>query len=60
MWNYLFLHDILKDFVTFCEVLASRSVLGKYGAGATEQDKSLLLQAVASIGTGAAAMIPIR
>ena len=32
--------------------------LGKYGAGATEQDKAALLSAVANIGTDAAAIIP--
>ena len=58
MWNYLFRNYILKDFVTFCEVFGQPLRLGKYGAGATEQDKSLLLQAVANIGTDAAAIIP--
>ena len=58
MWNYLFRNYILKDYVTFCEVFGQPLRLGKYGAGATEQDKSLLLQAVANIGTDAAAIIP--
>ena len=58
MWNYLFRNYILKDLVTFCEVFGQPLRLGKYGAGATEQDKSLLLQAVANIGTDAAAIIP--
>ncbi len=58
MWNYLFRNYILKDFVTFCEVFGQPLRLGKYGPGATENDKSLLLQAVANIGTDAAAIIP--
>lgn len=58
MWNYLFRNYILKDFVTFCEIFGQPLRLGRYGAGATEQDKSLLLQAVANIGTDAAAIIP--
>jgi phage gp29-like protein len=32
--------------------------VGKYGPGATEQDKQTLLQAVANIGTDAAAIVP--
>ena len=58
MWNYLFRNYILKDFVVFCEVFGQPLRLGKYGPGATETDKGLLLQAVANIGTDAAAIIP--
>jgi phage gp29-like protein len=58
MWNYLFRNYILKDFVVFCEVFGQPLRVGKYGPGATEADKGLLLQAVANIGTDAAAIIP--
>ena len=57
-WSYLFKNYILKDWVTFAEVFGQPLRVGKYGAGATEQDKTTLLQAVANIGTDAAAIIP--
>lgn len=57
-WSYLFKNYILKDWVTYAEVFGQPLRLGKYGAGATEADKSALLQAVANIGTDAAAIIP--
>ena len=44
--------------MTFAEVYGQPLRVGKYGAGATEQDKERLLQAVANIGTDAAAIIP--
>jgi phage gp29-like protein len=57
-WSYLFKNYILKDWVTFSEVYGQPLRVGKYGAGATEADKSTLLRAVANIGTDAAAIIP--
>jgi phage gp29-like protein len=57
-WAYLFKNYIIKDWVTFAEVFGQPLRLGKYGPGATENDKSALLQAVANIGTDAAAIIP--
>jgi phage gp29-like protein len=57
-WSYLFKNYVLKDWVTFAEVFGQPLRVGKYGAGATEQDKETLLQAVANIGTDAAAIIP--
>ncbi len=57
-WNYLFRNYILKDWVTFLEIYSQPLRLGKYGAGATEQDKNALLRAVGNIGTDAAAIIP--
>jgi len=57
-WAYLFKNYVLKDWVTFAEVFGQPLRVGKYGAGATEQDKTTLLQAVANIGTDAAAIIP--
>lgn len=57
-WNYLFRNVILKDWVTFLEVYSQPLRLGKYGPGATDQDKNALLRAVANIGADAAAIIP--
>lgn len=57
-WAYLFKNYVLKDWVTFTEVYGQPLRVGKYGAGATEQDKERLLQAVANIGTDAAAIVP--
>jgi phage gp29-like protein len=57
-WAYLFKNYVLKDWMTFAEVYGQPLRVGKYGAGATEQDKETLLQAVANIGTDAAAIIP--
>jgi phage gp29-like protein len=57
-WSYLFKNYILKDWVTFAEVYGQPLRVGKYGAGASEQDKQTLLRAVANIGTDAAAIVP--
>lgn len=57
-WSYLFKNYVLKDWITFAEVFGQPLRVGKYGNGATEQDKETLLQAVANIGTDAAAIIP--
>ena len=57
-WSYLFKNYVLKDWVTFAEVYGKPLRLGKYGAGATENDKQALLSAVANIGTDAAAIVP--
>jgi phage gp29-like protein len=58
IWCYLFKNYVLKDWVTFAEVYGQPMRLGKYGPGATENDKNALLRAVANIGTDAAAIIP--
>ncbi|MBV8454064.1 MAG: DUF935 domain-containing protein [Deltaproteobacteria bacterium] len=58
IWVYLFKNYVLKDWVTFAEVYGQPMRLGKYGPGATENDKAALLSAVANIGTDAAAIIP--
>ena len=57
-WSYLFKNYVLKDWVTFTEIFGQPLRVGKYRAGATEQDKQSLLAAVANIGTDAAAIIP--
>jgi phage gp29-like protein len=58
IWSYLFKNYVLKDWVVFAEVYGQPMRLGKYGPGATENDKAALLRAVANIGTDAAAIIP--
>jgi phage gp29-like protein len=58
VWVYLFKNYVLKDWVTFAEVYGQPMRLGRYGPGATENDKTALLRAVANIGTDAAAIIP--
>jgi phage gp29-like protein len=57
-WAYLFKNYILKDWVTFAEVFGQPLRVGKYGPGASDTDKQTLLQAVANLGTDAAAIIP--
>ena len=58
IWSYLFKNYVLKDWMVFAEVYGQPLRLGKYGPGATENDKNALLRAVANIGTDAAAIIP--
>jgi len=57
-WAYLFKNYLFKDWARFAEVFGQPLRLGKYGPGATENDKQALLRAVANIGTDAAAIIP--
>jgi phage gp29-like protein len=48
----------LKDWLAFSEVFGMPLRLGKYGTGATPQQKAALLSAVSNIGTDAAAIVP--
>lgn len=48
----------LKDWMAFAEVYGMPLRLGKYGSGASQDQKTELLRAVANIGTDAAAIIP--
>lgn len=57
-WMYLFKNYNLKDWVAFCEVYGQPLRLGKYAAGASEDDKRALMQALARIGSDAAGIIP--
>ncbi|MEA5090822.1 DUF935 domain-containing protein [Solidesulfovibrio sp.] len=57
-WCYLFKNFDLKSWVEFAEVFGVPLRLGKYGPGATKEDKAVLLQAVRSISRDAAAIIP--
>jgi phage gp29-like protein len=57
-WGYLFKNFDLKSWVAFAEGFGRPTRLGKYHAGATEADKQVLLKAVRSIASDAAAIIP--
>ena len=55
---YLFKNYDLKDWVAFAEVYGLPLRLGKYAAGASESDKTALMQALVQIGADAAGIIP--
>jgi len=57
-WMYLFKNYTFKDWVTFAEVYAQPLRVGKYPVSASENEKDILMHAVASMGTDAAAIIP--
>jgi len=57
-WMFLFKNYSFKDWVTFAEIYAQPLRVGKYPTSASEQEKDILLQAVANMGTDAAAIIP--
>lgn len=57
-WAYLFKNYDIKDWVGFVEVYGQPIRVGKYHPGATEDEKDVLLRAVSSIGTDAAAIVP--
>ncbi|MBL4801992.1 MAG: DUF935 family protein, partial [Emcibacter sp.] len=57
-WCWMFKNFGLKDWVIFAEVYGQPIRIGKYGPNASDKDKSILLRAVANIGTDAAAIIP--
>lgn len=48
----------LKDWIAFAEVFGMPLRLGRYGANATEDDVAVLRNAVANIGSDAAAVLP--
>jgi len=57
-WMYLFKNFSIKDWVTFLEAYGQPIRVGKYGSGSSDEDKRVLLRAVANIGSDAAAIIP--
>jgi phage gp29-like protein len=57
-WCYLFKNYALKDWVAFAEVYGLPFRVGRYDAGASEEDIRKLMQAVSQIGTDAAAVMP--
>ncbi|MBP1852695.1 DUF935 domain-containing protein [Rhizobium halophytocola] len=57
-WTFLFKHFSLKDWAIFVEAYGQPLRVGKYGQGATEEQKAKLIEAVTSIGSDFAAIIP--
>lgn len=57
-WMYLFKNYDIKDWVSFCEVFGMPLRLGKYDASASEDDKRQLMEAIVSLGTDAAGIVP--
>lgn len=57
-WAFLFKSYTLKDWMAFLEVYGMPLRVGKFGRGASHDDKRVLLQAVREISTDAAAIIP--
>jgi phage gp29-like protein len=55
---YLFKNYDLKDWVSFAEVFGLPLRLGKYQPGASDEDKTALMQALIQIGADAAGIIP--
>lgn len=56
-WMVLFKHYSIKDWVVFSEVFGMPLRLGKYGSGATDDDKDALYNAISSLGSDAAGII---
>lgn len=57
-WAFLFKSFTAKDWAIFCEAYGQPLRLGKYGPGATDEDKDKLLSAVTNIGADYAAIVP--
>lgn len=57
-WTFLFKSFTQKDWAIFCEAYGQPLRLGKWGEGATEADKEVLLRAVANIGVDYSAIVP--
>lgn len=57
-WVYLFQNYTLKDWVAFAEIYGLPLRIGKYDNGETMENIRLLMQAVANVGSDAAAVIP--
>lgn len=57
-WPYLFKNYSVGDLAEFLEIYGLPLRLGKYQAGASDDEKSTLLRAVMSIGHDAAGIIP--
>lgn len=57
-WMYLFKNYVVKDWVAFCEVFGMPLRLGKYSQTASEDDKQALMEAIYSLGSDAAGIVP--
>lgn len=58
MWAYLFKMYTQRDWAIFSQTYGQPVRVGKFGPGATEQDKQTLFRAVANIAGDMAAIIP--
>ncbi|AAP95459.1 hypothetical protein A6046_05220 [[Haemophilus] ducreyi] len=57
-WLYMFKHYSVHDFAEFLELYGMPIRIGKYGAGATKDEKNTLKRALAEIGHNAAGIMP--
>ena len=57
-WGYMFKQFTLRDWAIFTQTFGQPVRLGKYGAGASKEDKSTLFRAVSNIAGDCAAIIP--
>jgi phage gp29-like protein len=57
-WSFIAKNYTLKDWLAFSEVYGMPLRVGKYPLGTDEMDISVLLEAVAGLGSDAAAVIP--
>ncbi|PRA87933.1 hypothetical protein CQ054_05910 [Ochrobactrum sp. MYb29] len=57
-WAFMFKSYALKDWMAFLEVYGMPLRVGRFGKGASHDDRRVLLQAVRDISTDAAAIIP--
>ncbi|MBO0346031.1 DUF935 domain-containing protein [Roseibium sp. CAU 1637] len=57
-WAFLFKSFSLKDWAIFSEAYGQPLRLGKFGPGASDEDKDKLHQAVANIGADFSAIVP--
>ncbi|MDM7320244.1 MAG: DUF935 family protein [Fervidobacterium sp.] len=58
LWAWVFKSFVLRDWARFLELFAQPIRIGKYHAGATQEDVNVLKQAVFNLGSDAAAVIP--
>lgn len=58
LWAWIIKSYALRDWARFCELYGTPLRLGKYDPAATTQDVEVLKEAVFSLGTDAAAVIP--
>ena len=57
-WMWLFKNFSIKDWVIFAEAFGQPIRVGKYGPGASAEDRAVLKRAVANIGSDIGAIIP--
>lgn len=57
-WPFIFASYPIRDMLEFLEIYGIPMRLGKYPAGATDKEKSTLLNAIMSIGHNAGGIIP--